>query len=94
MGKPTPSLWASRNSPGRDAHSPSNLTSTGSTAGSIIVRQRGTPFVPGRNVGRGKDDTLYSLVNGHVLFRKHRNGRPLVSVEPKEAVAVGEGDLA
>lgn len=64
------------------------------TAGSIIVRQRGTPFVPGRNVGRGKDDTLYSLVNGHVLFRKHRNGRPLVSVEPKEAVAVGEGDLA
>ena len=37
-------------------------------AGSIIVRQRGTEFHPGDNVGMGKDHTLYSLVNGHVKF--------------------------
>ncbi|MCQ9615484.1 50S ribosomal protein L27 [Paenalcaligenes niemegkensis] len=37
-------------------------------AGSIIVRQRGTEFHPGTNVGMGKDHTLYSLVNGHVKF--------------------------
>jgi large subunit ribosomal protein L27 len=61
------------------------------TAGSIIVRQRGTRYVPGRNVGRGKDDTLYSLVDGHVLFGKHRNGRPLVSVEREEAVVASGG---
>lgn len=48
--------------------------------GSIIVRQRGTPFKPGPNVGRGKDDTLFSLVAGKVEFR----GR-LVSVVPAEA---------
>ncbi|MBM3287232.1 MAG: 50S ribosomal protein L27 [Candidatus Eisenbacteria bacterium] len=50
------------------------------TAGSIIVRQRGTRYVPGRNVRRAKDDSLFSVVDGHVLFAKHRNGRPLVSV--------------
>jgi large subunit ribosomal protein L27 len=64
------------------------------TAGSIIVRQRGTRYVPGRNVGRGKDDTLYSLIDGHVLFRRHRNGRPLVSVEREEAAGVAEGSQA
>ncbi len=53
--------------------------------GSIIVRQRGTRYVPGANVGRGKDDTLFSLVAGRVRFTKHRNGRPLVSVEPEGA---------
>ena len=37
--------------------------------GSIIVRQCGTPFKPGHNVGRGKDDTLFSLVEGHVEFQ-------------------------
>ncbi|GAA5084228.1 MAG: 50S ribosomal protein L27 [Alcaligenaceae bacterium] len=37
-------------------------------AGSIIVRQRGTQFHPGTNVGMGKDHTLYSLVDGHVKF--------------------------
>lgn len=54
-------------------------------AGSIIVRQRGTRYVPGVNVGRGKDDTLFSLIAGRVCFKKHRNGRPLVSVVPEEA---------
>ena len=39
------------------------------TAGSIIVRQRGTPFHPGNNVGIGKDHTLFALVDGHVEFR-------------------------
>jgi large subunit ribosomal protein L27 len=39
------------------------------TAGSIIVRQRGTRIHPGRNVGRGKDDTLFALTDGRVSFR-------------------------
>jgi len=39
-------------------------------AGTIIVRQRGTPFKPGDNVGRGKDDTLFALIDGHVAFQK------------------------
>lgn len=37
--------------------------------GSIIVRQRGTPFVPGYMVRRGRDDTLYALTHGHVVYR-------------------------
>jgi large subunit ribosomal protein L27 len=43
------------------------------TAGSILVRQRGTRFHPGRNVGRGRDDTLFALVDGVVTF--DRQGR-------------------
>lgn len=42
------------------------------TAGSIIVRQRGTKFVPGKNVGVGRDWTLFSLVDGNVLFDDSR----------------------
>jgi len=42
------------------------------TAGSIIVRQRGTPFKPGLNVGRGSDDTLFAMKAGVVNFRKNR----------------------
>lgn len=60
------------------------------SAGSIIVRQRGTRYVPGRNVGRGKDDTLYALITGRVHFTKHKNGRPLVSVMAEEAGEAGE----
>jgi len=41
-------------------------------AGSIIVRQRGTPFKPGLNVGRGSDDTLFAMRAGIVQFRKNR----------------------
>ena len=48
-------------------------------AGSIIVRQRGTKFHPGRNVGRGKDDTLFATSNGVVKFG-YRKGRRLVDV--------------
>ena len=40
------------------------------TAGSILVRQRGTKFTPGNNVKRGKDDTLFSLIDGVVKFEK------------------------
>jgi large subunit ribosomal protein L27 len=50
--------------------------------GSIIVRQRGTRFLPGVNVGRGKDDTLFAKVTGRIVFSdKGRLGRQ-VSVEP------------
>ena len=48
-------------------------------AGSIIVRQRGTRIHPGRNVGRGKDDTLFSLIDGVVTFERMR-ARSVVSV--------------
>jgi large subunit ribosomal protein L27 len=47
--------------------------------GSILVRQRGTQFHPGRNVGRGSDDTLFSLAEGTVKFG-FRGGRKLVDV--------------
>jgi large subunit ribosomal protein L27 len=50
-------------------------------AGAIIVRQRGTRFHPGHNVGRGGDDTLFALVPGRVKFGERR-GRKLVDVLP------------
>ncbi len=50
------------------------------TAGNIIVRQRGTRIHPGRNVGRGNDDTLFALIDGHVTFANQRGGRKIVSV--------------
>ena len=52
-------------------------------AGNIIVRQRGTKHYPGLNVGIGKDDTLYALVDGIVNFRKGRNDKSTVSVIPE-----------
>lgn len=55
-------------------------------AGEIIVRQRGTHFHPGLNVGRGKDDTLFALATGAVEFGTKR-GRKTVSVVPAEAEA-------
>jgi large subunit ribosomal protein L27 len=53
-------------------------------AGGIIVRQRGTKFHPGNNVGIGKDDTLFALSDGVVQFRKTRNDRQFVDVVPAE----------
>ena len=50
-------------------------------AGNIIVRQRGTQHHPGKNVGIGKDHTLFALTEGKVSFRKSTNGRSYVSVE-------------
>jgi large subunit ribosomal protein L27 len=52
-------------------------------AGEILVRQRGTKFHPGANVGRGGDDTLFALVSGEVAFSRPR-GRRTVSIVPAE----------
>ena len=54
------------------------------TAGSIIVRQRGTKYHPGENVGRGRDDTLFALSEGTVRFHT-RAGRKYVVIEPVTA---------
>ena len=51
-------------------------------AGNIIVRQRGTKHNPSNNVGIGKDDTLYALVDGTVNFKKTRYNKSVVSVIP------------
>jgi large subunit ribosomal protein L27 len=51
-------------------------------AGSIIVRQRGTPFKPGLNVGRGKDDTLFAKITGIVRFETKGKRGKVVSVVP------------
>ena len=54
-------------------------------AGNIIVRQRGTQHHPGDNVGIGKDHTLFALTDGNVVFRKRKNNRSFISVEPVAA---------
>ena len=54
-------------------------------AGNIIVRQRGTKHNPGRNVGMGKDHTLYALCDGIVEFRKKKDNKSFVSIVPVEA---------
>jgi len=51
-------------------------------AGNILVRQRGTKFHPGRNVGKGRDDTLFALVDGVVKFERYDRKRTQVSVYP------------
>ena len=51
-------------------------------AGNIIVRQRGTKHHPSTNVGMGRDHTLFALTNGVVVFKKKREGKSFVSVEP------------
>jgi large subunit ribosomal protein L27 len=56
---------------------------TAVSAGSIIVRQRGTKFHPGHNVGRGGDDTLFATADGKVKFGTRR-GRRLVDILPGE----------
>jgi large subunit ribosomal protein L27 len=50
-------------------------------AGNIIVRQRGTKHHPGRNVGIGKDHTLFALIPGTVLFKKGKENKSFVSVQ-------------
>ena len=52
------------------------------TAGTIIVRQRGTSIHPGPNVGRGGDDSLFALVDGTVVFERRGRSRKWVRVEP------------
>jgi large subunit ribosomal protein L27 len=51
-------------------------------AGNIIVKQRGTKMRPGRNVGVGRDHTIFALVEGHVKFERRAEGRVHVSVAP------------
>ncbi|MCD8494006.1 MAG: 50S ribosomal protein L27 [Alphaproteobacteria bacterium] len=49
-------------------------------AGNIIIRQRGTKYEPGKNVGMGRDHTIYALVDGQVLFTKRSGDRPIVNI--------------
>ena len=82
-------VGSSRN--GRDSHSQRlGLKKFGGEAvlgGNILARQRGTKWKPGKNVGRGKDDTLFSLIDGFVKFEdKGRQGK-FISVYPAQAAA-------
>ena len=52
------------------------------TGGSILVRQRGTPFKPGVNVGRGSDDTLFAKIDGVVRFERRRGDRYVSILAP------------
>ena len=54
-------------------------------AGNILIRQRGTKWHPGNNVGKGKDDTLFSLIDGQVKFERRGRDRMQVSVYPASA---------
>jgi len=56
-------------------------------AGNIILRQRGTKFYPGSNVGMGKDNTLFALVGGTVQFSRHTKDRQVVAVAPNGSEA-------
>jgi len=75
---------SSRN--GRDSHSKrlgvKKFGGEQVLAGNIIIRQRGTKWHPGTNVGMGTDHTLFALEQGAVAFRKKANGRTYVSVNP------------
>jgi len=53
--------------------------------GNILVRQRGTKWHPGENVGLGKDHTIFALVEGKVAFSTRRNNKTFISVMPQEA---------
>ena len=57
-------------------------------AGNIIVRQRGTKHNPGKNVGMGKDHTLYALCDGIVEFQKKKDNKSFVSIKPVEGEIV------
>ncbi len=74
---------------GRDSESKRLGVKTGDgqyvSAGSILVRQRGTKFHPGNNVGIGGDDTLFAKIEGNVKFERKGKTRKQVSVYPKEA---------
>ena len=58
-------------------------------AGSIIIRQRGTTYVPGHNVGMGRDHTIFALVNGQVRFSS-KSGKPVVNVDAANDKAAAE----
>lgn len=79
-------VGSSRN--GRDSHSKrlgaKRADSQFVLAGNILVRQRGTKIHPGENVGRGKDDTLFALIDGTVAFERMGRSRTKVSVYPAQ----------
>jgi large subunit ribosomal protein L27 len=58
--------------------------------GNIIVRQRGTTWHPGANVGIGTDHTLYALIEGKVVFQTKADGRSYISVQPKAQAKAAE----
>ena len=60
------------------------------TAGNILVRQRGTKWWPGDNVGMGKDHTIFAVTEGHVKFSKGKLGRTFVSVLPADMPMAAE----
>ncbi len=60
------------------------------TAGSILVRQHGTTYHPGPNVGKGRDNTLFALVDGTVFFRARVGGRKYIGVETAPAQSQAE----
>ncbi len=82
-------VGSSRN--GRDSESkrlgPKRADGQFVLAGNILVRQRGTHIHPGNNVGKGKDDTLFAMVDGVVRFERKDKERKQVSVYPQEAAA-------
>ena len=85
-------VGSSRN--GRDSESkrlgPKRADGQFSLAGNILVRQRGTHIHPGLNVGRGKDDTLFALIDGVVRFERKGKDKKQVSVYPMESSAVAQ----
>ena len=76
---------------GRDSHSKrlgvKRFGGEKVTAGSILVRQRGTRFKPGHNVGLGRDYTIFSTIDGYVKFETIRDGRKQISVYPEDVSA-------
>lgn len=56
-------------------------------AGNVIIRQRGTTYRPGFNVGMGRDHTLFALVDGEVKFSKASGGKPVVNIIPANDAA-------
>lgn len=74
---------------GRDSHGQrlgvKNFGGQRVTAGMVLVRQRGTRFLPGVNVGRGRDDTLFAKADGVVTFEFVKKGKQQISVRPAAA---------
>lgn len=79
---------------GRDSESkrlgPKRADGQLALAGNILVRQRGTHFHPGQNVGKGKDDTLFALVTGTVRFERLGRDKKQVSVYPVETASAAQ----
>ena len=76
---------------GRDSHSKrlgvKIYGSQPALSGNILIRQRGTQYHPGKNVGLGSDFTIFAMTNGVVEFKKGKNNRTTVSVLPAQEIA-------